>query len=248
MNIQLKAGERLDDLQRNGLKIIQSESGFRFGMDAVLLSDFTRLKPFERVADMGTGTGILPILLSQKREDCTFEAFEIQPDMADMAARSVAFNGLEKRIRVHAADMRDAAQILGRESMHAVVCNPPYGKQGGALPNPSEQLSLARHEAGITIAEVVAACAAALRNGGRLSMVFPAHRLLELCDVLRARRLEPKRLRMVCTKAERPPYLFLIEAVKNARPSLLWLPPLIVCGESGLETPEIERIYHRLRS
>lgn len=130
----LKPGERLDDLQRNGLHIIQHPRAFRFGMDAVLLADFTRLRPRERVADMGTGTGILPLLLSQKQPDARFEAFEIQPEMADMARRSVALNGLEERIRVHAADMRAAYELIGRESMHAVVCNPPYGKQEGRLP------------------------------------------------------------------------------------------------------------------
>lgn len=123
----LKPGERLDDLQRNGLHIIQHPQAFRFGMDAVLLADFTRLRPRERVADMGTGAGILPLLLSQKQLDARFEAFEIQPEMADMARRSVALNGLEERIRVHAADMRAAYELIGRESMHAAVCNPPYG-------------------------------------------------------------------------------------------------------------------------
>lgn len=245
MSIELKPDERIDDLQLNGLRIIQWNGGFRFGMDAVLLSDFTRLKPKERVADMGTGTGILPLLLSQKQEDCIFHGFELQPRMAEMAQRSVRLNGLEKRIVIHAEDMRGAAEQLGFESMDAVTCNPPYYKQHSALLSQTKAQRLSRHEEDITLNEIAACCAKVLRNQGRLSMVFPAPRLLELCDALRECRLEPKRLRVVCAKAEKPPYLVLMEAVKNAKPSLLWLPPLIVYDAKGKEMPEIDRIYHR---
>lgn len=241
----LRPGERLDDLQRNGLRIIQHPSAFRFGMDAVLLADFTRLKPHERVADMGTGTGILPLLMSQKQPDARFEAFEIQPDMADMARRSVALNGLEERIRVYAADMRTAHELIGRESMHAAVCNPPYGKRGGALANETAALLLARHETDCTIEDITASCAAVLRTHGRLSMVFPTPRLLELLDAMRLSRLEPKRIRMVCAREDRAPYLALVEAMKNAKPGLLWMPPLIVYRPDGSETDELKRIYHQ---
>ncbi len=242
----LKPNERIDDLQRNGLRIIQNPEAFRFGMDAVLLADFTRLKPRENVADMGTGTGILPLLLSQKDGSCSFDAFEIQPDMAEMARRSVKLNGLEDRIRVHAADMRKAWEIVGREQMHAVVCNPPYGKRGGTLTSETESVSLARHEGDCTIEDVTASCASVLRNHGRLHIVFPAQRMLELCDALRKNRLEPKRIRMVCAHVDKPPYLVMIEAMKNAKPQLLWMPPLVVYHADGTETDEIRRIYHRL--
>lgn len=237
--------ERVDDLQLNGLRIIQNPAGFCFGMDAVLLADFTRLRPRERVADMGTGTGILPLLLSYKEPSATFEAFEIQPDMAEMARRSVRLNGLSERICVHTCDMRQAYERIGRESVHCVVCNPPYGKQGGTLQNETQSVLLSRHETDCTIEDVAAACAAVLRNHGHASFAFPASRLLELCDALRRCRLEPKRIRMVCARAGRPPYLTLVEAMKNAKPSLLWQPPLIVYDENGCETEEIRRIYHR---
>ena len=246
MNEWIKPGERVDDLQRNGLRIIQNPRAFRFGMDAVLLADFTRLRPRERVADMGTGTGILPLLLSQKDESCTFEAFEWQTDMADMAQRSVKLNGLEDRIRIHASDMRKAYEILGRETMNAVVCNPPYGKRGGALTSETSSVLLARHETDCTIEDVAAACAAVLKNLGRLHIVFPAQRMLELCDALRKSRLEPKRIRMVCAHVDKPPYLVMIEAMKNAKPQLLWMPPLVVYHADGTETDEIKRIYHQI--
>lgn len=245
MNEWTKPGERVDDLQRNGLRIIQNPNAFRFGMDAVLLADFTRLRPRERVADMGTGTGILPLLLSQKEASCTFEAFEWQTDMADMASRSVRLNGLEERIRIHASDMRKAYEILGRETMNAVVCNPPYGKRGGALTSETSSVLLARHETDCTIEDVAASCAAVLKNLGRLHIVFPAQRMLELCDALRKSRLEPKRIRMVCAHLDNPPYLVMVEAMKNAKPQLLWMPPLIVYNADGTETEEIRRIYHQ---
>lgn len=242
----LKDDERIDDLQFNHLRIIQNPKAFRFGMDAVLLADFTRVRPHERMADMGTGTGILALLLSQKQPDVQIDAFEIQESMADMTQRSVQLNGLSERIHIHAADMRKAHEILGRESLHAIVCNPPYGKRGGTLTSETEGVSLARHEADCTIEDIAAACSAVLRNHGRLSMVFPAQRMLELFDAMRRNRLEPKRIRMVCAHVDDPPYLVMVEAMKNAKPSLLWMPPLIVYHGDGTETDEIARIYHRV--
>ncbi|MCL1854827.1 MAG: tRNA1(Val) (adenine(37)-N6)-methyltransferase [Clostridia bacterium] len=237
--------ERVDDLQRNGLRIIQNPSSFCFGMDAVLLADFTTIRPKDKTADLGTGTGILPVLLSQKQATAKFHAFEVQRDMADMADRTVRLNGLEHSITVHGADMRDAAALIGHGAMDVVVCNPPYGKRGGAVLSKLSGLRIACHETEIGLAEVSAVSAALLRNHGRLSMAFPAARLLELCDGLRANRLEPKRIRMVCAKRDRPPYLVLLEAMKNAGPSLHWLPPLVVYHRDGRETEELRAIYHK---
>jgi tRNA1Val (adenine37-N6)-methyltransferase len=239
----LRPGERLDDLQNNGLRILQKPGTFRFGMDAVLLAHFARLRPGDRVADMGTGTGILPLLMSQSEPTARFFAFEWQPEMADMAHRSVALNGLEERITVYGEDFRNAAAILGHGSMTAAVCNPPYGKRGGTCPNPTEEQRLSRHETECGLSDVIGACAAVLENRGRLWMVFPAPRALELMDTLREKRLEPKRIRLVCAKADRPPYLVLIEAVKNARPALQWMPPLIACREDGKATDELRALY-----
>lgn len=245
MEQTLRPGERIDDLQLNNLHIIQSENGFRFGMDAVFLSDFAQVRPREHVVDMGTGTGILPILMSAQRQDATFSAFEIQPAMAEMAERSVKLNGLEDRIRICNEDMRIAAKVLGYGCAHLVTCNPPYGKQGSTLKNSTESVTIARHEAEMTIDEWTASCASVLRNMGRLCMVFPAQRMLELTDAYRRFRIEPKRIRLVYAKVDRAPYLVLLEGMKNAKPGLLWMPPLVVYDEDGKETPEIDRIYHR---
>ena len=238
-----RTDERLDDLQNNGLRILQKPGGFRFGMDSVLLAHFTRLRKRDHVADLGTGTGILPLLMSQIEPTATFSAFEWQPDMAELAKRNAAMNGLEKRIRIYADDLRDAPKLLGYERVHAVVCNPPYGRQGGLMQNRSEPLRLSRHETDCPLSELIKTCGAILRNQGRLWMCFPAERALELIDAMRACRLEPKRVRMVCAIADKAPYLLLIEAVKNARPMLQWLPPLIVYQKDGRETEELRAIY-----
>ena len=176
----LREGERLDDLQVEGYRIIQHPDRFRFGTDAVLLQNFARLQPRARVADLGTGTGILPILLCARNPGLTFDAVEIQPDCADMARRSAALNGLSGRISVHEMDLKDAPALLGHDVYDAVLCNPPYGKRGGVLHNPNDALAIARHEIATDLAAVIASGAALLRNGGRFFLIHQADRLPEI--------------------------------------------------------------------
>ncbi len=237
-------GEQWDDLQNNGLKILQKKAGFRFGMDSVLLADFTRVKPGENIADFGTGSGILPLLLSQKEKSAIFHAFEWQTEIADMASRSVRFNGLDNRIFLYDEDIRSAERILGKASVQAIVCNPPYGKKDTIIPSQTENKRLSKHETDCEIGQWLASAAAILKNQGRITLVFPAPRMLELLDSMRQYRLEPKRLRMVCGKADKAPYLLLVEGMKNARPMLHWLAPLIVHHADGSETEEIRKIYN----
>ena len=239
----IRDGEQWDDLQNNGLQILQKLNGFRFGMDSVLLVHFVRLKPRETVTDLGTGSGVLPILLSQKEPSVSFHAFEWQADIADMAERSVRFNHLQDRITVHCSDLRKADQIIGKASLQVVVCNPPYGKKDNIIPSQTENKRLSRHETDCEIAEILATASVLLKNQGRIYFVFPSHRMLELFDSMRANRLEPKRLRMVYGKASKAPYLVLVEGIKNAKPMLHWQPPLIVHHEDGTETAEIQKIY-----
>ena len=240
---QLREGERIDDLQRNGLRIIQRMDGFRFGTDAVLLADFAGVKKGEHVADMGTGTGVLPLLLSARAQDTTFDAFEIQQDVADMAARSVRLNGLETRIRIHHADCREAAGIIGHERCHLVVSNPPYTKGGAGLVSPEQTRALSRSDSDCTIEEWIAACGRLLKNGGRLCCVFPAPRFLELCDAMRAARIEPKRVRFVVARENAAPKLVLVEGLKGGRPALHVQPMLITHDAQGNFTREMRRIY-----
>ena len=243
MNIELKEKERIDNLQRGGLRVIQRADAFRFGTDAVLLSDFAMVRPRERVCDLGTGTGVIPLLLYGRRSDITVDAVEIQPDMAEMASRSMRLNGLGEKITVHEGDLRQIRTLLPHARYDLVTCNPPYGKAGGTLLNPDESKRLARHEDTCHIEDVAQSAQWLLRNGGRLCCVFPAHRMLELCDAMRAKKIEPKRIRMVCARADKAPNLCLVEGKLDARPGLHMEPTLIIYDENGQYTPELRRIY-----
>ncbi len=233
----------MDSLQFQGLKIIQKEKGFRFGTDSVLLADFAGVRPGDRVVDMGTGTGILSILMASREERSTYMALEIQPDMAEMAQRSVALNGLEARIEVKTCDFREAAGFLGYGSFTLAVCNPPYGKAGGTLLSSTETKRIARHESECTVEEMARSAAALLRSGGRLAVVYPAPRALELMAALRAVHLEPKRIRTIHARADREPKLILMDAVKGGGSMLHWLPPLILSEADGTPSAEWKRIY-----
>ena len=242
-SVKIREGERIDDLQRNGLRIIQRADGFRFGTDAVLLADFAGVKKGEHVADVGTGTGVLPLLLSARAEGTTFDAFEIQQDVADMAKRSVELNGLAECIRIHHADCRDAASLIGHERCSLVVSNPPYTKGGAGLVSPEQTRALSRSDSDCSIEEWITACGKLLKNGGRLCCVFPAPRFLELCDAMRAAHIEPKRVRFVVARESSSPKLVLTEGLKGGRPALHIMPMLITHDAQGNFTREMRRIY-----
>ena len=241
--VTLREGEHVDDLQRGGLRIIQRETGFRFGTDAVLLADFAAAKRGERICDMGTGTGVLPLLIAARAEGTTFDAFETQADVADMASRSVQLNGLEARIRIHHADCRDAACIIGHEVCSLVVTNPPYTAAGAGLVSPDGGRAMARSDSDCNLSEWMAACARVLRNGGRLCCVFPAPRFLQLCDAMRASRVEPKRVSFVAARVEAAPKLVLVEGHKGGRPGLHVGALLVTHRADGGFTDEMRRIY-----
>lgn len=229
----LLPGERIDDLMRNGLKLIQQEDGFRFGTDSVLLADFAVYGRMERVADLGTGSGILPILMADacpgarvRRDRIGRRGGKPRP----------AFRGNERaggRIRVHCMDMRVAAQNLGYGAFGACVCNPPYGKKGGALASARQDIRLARHEGEVSIEDVCACAAQLLKNGGRLSVVFPAPRANELLRAMEGARLAPKRMRLVESFAGKPPKLVLADAVKGGGSQMHWLPTLVLYEADG---------------
>ena len=241
--MELHENERIDDLQRGGLRVIQRTDAFRFGTDAVLLSAFALPRKHDRLCDLGTGTGVIPLLLYGREPSITADAVEIQPDMADMAARSMALNGLEGVIRVHAGDLRQIRALLPHGQYDLVTCNPPYGKAGGTLTNPSESKRLARHEETCLITDVAQAAAWLLHDGGRLCCVFPAARLLELTDAMRACRLEPKRLRMVHSRLNKQAHLCLLESMLGARPGMTVESPLVIYQDSGAYTDEMKAIY-----
>ena len=235
--------ERIDDLQRGGLRVIQRADAFRFGTDAVLLADFAAPRRHDRVCDLGTGTGIIPLLLYARENTISADAVEIQPDMADMAARSMAMNGLNEKIRVLPVDLRSIRTLLPHARYDLVTCNPPYGKAGGTLLNPDASKRLARHEESCAIEDVACAAAWLLQNGGRLCCVFPAARMIELSDAMRKYRMAPKRIRMVHSRVEKAAHLCLMEGMLDARPGLIIEPPLVIYDENNAYTPELRRIY-----
>ena len=235
--------ERIDDLQRGGLRVIQRADAFRFGTDAVLLADFAAPRRHDRVCDLGTGTGIIPLLLYARENTISADAVEIQPDMADMAARSMAMYGLNEKIRVLPGDLRSIRTLLPHARYDLVTCNPPYGKAGGTLLNPDASKRLARHEESCAIEDVACAAAWLLQNGGRLCCVFPAARMIELSDAMRKYRMAPKRIRMVHSRVEKAAHLCLMEGMLDARPGLIIEPPLVIYDENNAYTPELRRIY-----
>ena len=235
--------ERIDDLQRGGLRVIQRADAFRFGTDAVLLADFAAPRRHDRVCDLGTGTGIIPLLLYARENTISADAVEIQPDMADMAARSMAMNGLNEKIRVLPGDLRSIRTLLPHARYDLVTCNPPYGKAGGTLLNPDASKRLARHEESCASEDVACAAAWLLQNGGRLCCVFPAARMIELSDAMRKYRMAPKRIRMVHSRVEKAAHLCLMEGMLDARPGLIIEPPLVIYDENNAYTPELRRIY-----
>ena len=239
--ITLKETERIDDLQRNGLKIIQDTKKFCFGMDAVLLSGFASVKRGERAIDLGTGTGIIPLLLSAKTDGEHFTGVEIQKEMAEMAARSVSLNELEERIDIVNGDLKD----LGRDGVlyDVVTSNPPYMRSGNGLTNPDDTKALSRHEVACTLADVCRAAARLLKSGGRFYMVHRPLRLCEIITEMRAAKLEPKRMKFVHPFAEKEANMVLIEAVKDAGCECRVEKPVIVYEAPGKYTEEIYSIY-----
>lgn len=241
----LLEGERLDDLERNGYKIIQSPKKFCFGMDAVLLTGFAKVKEGERCLDLGTGTGIIPILLEAKTKGAHFTGLEIQEESADMAVRSVQYNHLEKKVDIVTGDIKEASQIFGAASFDVVTSNPPYMNDLHGLKNPELPKAIARHEVLCTLEDVVREAARLLKPGGRFYMVHRPFRLAEIIRAMSQYKLEPKRLRMVHPYIDREPNMVLIEGVRGGRAMLKVEKPLIVFREMNVYTDEVRMLYEK---
>lgn len=243
MAIELKEGERLDDLHRNGFQIIQNKEKFCFGMDAVLLSGFAKVKEGEKVLDIGTGTGIIPILLAAKTPGQHFTGLEIQPESADMARRSVALNHLEEKISIVEGDVRKADQQFSAASFDVITSNPPYMTGSHGLVNPDMPKAIARHEICCTLEDLVSQTEKLLRPGGRFFMVHRPFRLAEIMTVLTAHHLEPKRMRLVYPFVDKEPNMVLLECIRGGKPRITVEKPLIVYKEPGVYQDEIYTIY-----
>lgn len=243
MKVELLQGERLDDLQRKGYKIIQNEKKFCFGMDAVLLSAFARVKEGETVLDLGTGTGIIPILLEARTPGKSFTGLEICAASADMAVRSVKYNELEEKVSIIQGDIKEADRIFPAASFDVVTSNPPYMTGQHGLVNPDIDKAAARHEILCTLEDVVSQAARALKVKGRFYMVHRPFRMAEIIRVLGKYKLEPKRIRLVYPYVDKEPNMLLIECLKGGNPRVTVEPPLIVYKEPGVYTEELLRMY-----
>ena len=241
--INLKSGERIDDLQRNGYRIIQNPERFCFGMDAVLLSSFAKAKPGEKVLDLGTGNGIIPILMEAKTKGEKFFGLEIQEESADLARRSVALNGLEEKIGIVTGDMKEAVNIFGAASFHVITMNPPYMTGNHGIVNPSDAKAIARHEITCSLEDMISQASKVLKCKGRFYMVHRPFRLAEIMSLMVKYHLEPKRMRLVYPYIDKEPNMVLIEGIKNAKSRIEIEPPLIVYEKDGNYTKRIYDLY-----
>lgn len=243
MTIELKENERLDELQRNGYKIIQNSEKFCFGMDAVLLTGFAQNAKGEELLDMGTGTGIIPILMEAKAGFQHLTGLEIQEEIADMALRSIALNGLSDKISIVKGDIREAGLLFKAASFDCITCNPPYMIGNHGLTNPEEPKAIARHEILCTLEDVVKAASRLLKPGGHFFLVHRPFRMAEIMVKLTEHRLEPKRMQLVYPYVDKEPNMVLIEAVRGGNPRMKVEKPLIIFEKSGEYMSEIREIY-----
>ena len=243
MKIDLKPGERLDDLQLKGYEIIQHPGRFCFGMDAVLLSAFARVKTGECVLDLGTGTGILPILLAGKTNGKHFTGLEIQPESAEMANRSVLHNELQERVSIVEGDIKEASSIFGVDSFDVVTTNPPYMIGGHGLANPESAKAIARHEVLCTLDDILRESARVLKTNGKFFMVHRPFRLAEILNGMSQVGIEPKRMRLVYPHIDKEPNMVLVEGIRGAKPRMTVEPPLIVYEKDGSYTEELLKCY-----
>ena len=243
--MNLKPNERIDDLNRCGYKIIQNTNKFCFGMDAVLLSSFAKANEGDKVIDLGTGTGIIPILIVAKTKVKKITAFEIQKESADMAKNSVALNNMSDRIEVVNESLESIEKILSPQSVNVVISNPPYMKKSGSVENSSEKIAIARHEIKCTLQSVIKAAAYVLKPNGRFYMIHKPERLSEIINDGIKYNLEVKRLRFVVPEKGKNPTMVLVEYVKCAASGMTVESELVVYKDKGVYSEEVEKIYGR---
>ena len=242
MNELILKGERLDDLCVHGWKIIQNPKEFCFSIDAVLLAHFVSIRQRGKIVDLGTGTGIIPILLAARGAE-HITGLELRETMVDMANRSVQYNDLTKKVEIIQGDIRNIEGIFHRDSFSLTVCNPPYWPKGNGKVSPCPAVAAARHELTLSLSEVVQAAAYLTQFRGRVAMIYLAERLTEVVCLLSKSGLEPKRLQLIQPFRHKKPNLVLIEAVKGGKPGVDVCTPLVIYGEDGQYTQEVLKYY-----
>ncbi len=244
--IELKENERIDDLEYKGLKIIQNKEGFCFGIDSVLLSDFAKnIKKDSLVLDIGTGTGIISILLSKKAEIKKIYGIEIQEEVADMAKRSVKLNDLQDKIQIINKNIKNIFEEIEPNKIDAIVTNPPYMKLNTGAKNEEIKKLISRHEVECNLEDIIKISYKLLKSKGEFYMVHRAERIVDILYNLRKYKLEPKEIRFIHSKVGKEPNLVLIKAVKDAGEHLIIDSPLVVYNNDGTYTDEILKIYNK---
>ena len=244
--MQLQENERIDDLEFKGLKIIQNEKGFCFGMDSILLSDFAKkIKSKSKVVDLGTGTGIIPILLTGKTDAEKIYGIEIQKEVAQMAKRSVELNKLEEKIEIINENILNLKNILKKGSIDVIVTNPPYKKANTGIVNEENKKLISRHEITATLDDFIEMSSYLLKDFGEFYMVHRPERLVDILNIMRAKKIEPKKIRMVNPNINKKSNLVLIKGVKCGKPFLEVEKNLYVYNLDGTYTEEILKIYNK---
>ena len=235
MTSEIRPGERLDDLQIGGLELIQDPEKFCFGVDAVFLSDFVRVRPGESVLDLGTGNGIIPVLLSAKTEARHITGLEIQADTAEMARRSVAHNHLEDRIDIVTGDIKEAAELFRPAFFDVITTNPPYMLADHGIRNPDDAKAVARHEILCTLDDILRESMRLMQDKRRFYMIHRPFRLTEIMIKMHEYKIEPKRIRFIHPYIDKEPTMVLIEGVRGAKPRVTVEPPLIIFDRHGTQ-------------
>ena len=238
----LKDSERIDDLLINNLKIIQDENQFCFSVDAVLLAHFATFKKNVKVVDLGTGTGIIPLLLSA-RGFSDVVGIELNYQTADMANRSFELNKLSDKLKVLNIDLKEATQYLQPNSVDVVTCNPPYWILGQGKMNPNENIAMARHELTVTLEEIIKTARRLLKYHGRFSMIHLPERLVDIITIMEKYKIEPKRLQVVQPFINKKPNLIMIEGIVGAKSGLEMLEPFIMYNEDNSYTDQLKKYY-----
>lgn len=241
----LMEDETIDDLQLKGLKLIQKKDGFKFGIDAVLLSDFAYIKRNHEVIDLCTGTGIIPFLIYGKYKPQHVCGLEIQEDMVHMAKRSVKLNTLEGSISFYNEDLKNIDYLKQLKKFDVVTVNPPYKLNNSGIINPNDKLAIARHEILCNLEDVIYASRILLKDNGRLFMIHRPERLADIFTLMRKYKIEPKRVKMIHPKVGKAPNIVLVEGQRDGGSYLKWEPPLYVYDDNGKYTKEIDSIYWR---
>ena len=238
-----ESNEVVEDLLHGKLKIIQKKEGYRFSIDAILLANFAGTKKRDRIIDLGTGCGVIPLVLSWKNPESHITGLEIDHETAGMAKRSVELNGLIQRITIVQGDVREIKAHVDVESFEIALANPPYGRPDSGRIDPSDQKAAARHEISTSLDDFLSAAAYAVRYRGRIFIIFPAKRLADLITGLKNRGFEPKRMRLVHSRMGEKAKLVLMEGIKRGGAEMEVLAPLYIYDREGNYTPEIKKMY-----